>query len=65
MATSESQKRATLKYDAKSTKQYHLKLNLKTDADVIARLETVESMQGYIKKLIRQDMQEEDGKPQS
>ena len=65
MATSEAQKRATLRYDAKSTKQYHLKLNLKTDADVIARLETVESMQGYIKKLIRQDMQEEDGKPQS
>jgi hypothetical protein len=45
-----------LKYDAKSTKQYHLKLNLGTDADIIAELEKQESIQGYIKRLIREDI---------
>ena len=54
--TSEAQKRAVLKYDAKNTKQYHLKLNLKTDADIIQRLEEQESVQGYIKDLIREDI---------
>ena len=55
MAT-EAQRRATKKYDAQNTKQYHLKLNVKTDADIIRRLEEVESIQGYIKNLIRDDM---------
>lgn len=53
---SEAKKRAIKKYDAANTKQYHLKLNLKTDADIIAHLEKQESIQGYIKKLIRADM---------
>ena len=55
MAT-EAQRRATVKYDAKNTKQYHLKLNLNTDADIIRQLERQESIQGYIKELIREDM---------
>lgn len=55
MAT-EAQRRAVLKYDAKHTKQYHFKLNLETDADIIQQLEKQNSMQGYIKQLIRQDM---------
>ena len=59
MAT-EAQKRAVRKYDAANTKQVHLKLNLKSDADILERLaqaaETTEGMQGYIKRLIRQDM---------
>ena len=46
------------RYDAKATKQFKLKLNLKTDADIIARLEEVPSMQGYIKDLIRKDLAE-------
>lgn len=58
--TSEAQKRAVRKYDAANTKQIHLKLNLKSDADILERLaqaaETAEGMQGYIKRLIRQDM---------
>ena len=53
---SEAQKRATKKYDAKNTKQYHLKLNLTSDAKIIARLEQQESMQGYIKALIDLDI---------
>lgn len=54
--TTEAEKRAVAKYDAKNTRQYHLKLNLKTDADIIKRLEQQESIQGYIKDLIRADM---------
>ena len=56
---SEAQKRATRKYDAANTKQYHLKLNLTTDADIIDRLKqaagSAEGVQGYIKRLIRED----------
>lgn len=54
--STEAQKRATLKYDRANTKQYHLKLNLKNDAHIIARLEQQESMQGYIKALIDLDI---------
>ena len=45
------------RYDAKSCRRYGLKLNLKTDADIIAKLESVESIQGYIKELIRNDIE--------
>ena len=58
MAT-EAQLRAQAKYDAKATVQVKMKLNLKTDADIISRLEQVagtETKQGYIKRLIRQDI---------
>lgn len=58
MATSEARKRATAKYDASNTRQFRLKLNIKTDADIIARLEECPNVQGYIKTLIRQDMQD-------
>ena len=54
--TSEAQKRAVLKYDAANTKQIHLKLNLQTDSDILARLQEVDSIQGYIKRLIRDDI---------
>lgn len=51
---------AVKKYDAANTTQIHLKLNLNTDADILARLEQVSKQeggkQGYIKKLIRQDI---------
>ena len=54
--TSEAQKRATRKYDDKATKQIKLKLNLKTDADILKKLAEVPNMQGYIKALIREDL---------
>ena len=54
--TTEAQKRAVRKYDDKNTRQYHLKLNRTTDADIIAHLSGLESVQGYIKTLIRADM---------
>ena len=56
MAT-EAQKRATLKYDAAHTRNYHLKLNTGTDADIVEQLSRQESIQGYIKQLIRADIE--------
>lgn len=55
--TSKAQIKASQKYDAKNTKQIHLKLNLKTDADILKRLQDVASVQGYIKELIRRDIE--------
>ena len=61
--TEERRKRmaeAVRKYDAANTTQIHLKLNLGTDADILARLEQVSKQdggkQGYIKRLIREDI---------
>lgn len=48
---------AQARYDAKATMQFHLKLNRKTDADIIEKLLSVENRQGYIKGLIRSDME--------
>ena len=55
MAT-EAIRRAVRKYDAANTKQVHLKLNRKTDAEIIEHLDKQNNVQGYIKDLIRQDM---------
>ena len=55
MAT-EAQKRASAKYDRANTKTYALKLNVKTDAYIMARLAEVPNVQGYLKQLIRRDM---------
>ena len=57
--TSEAKLRAIRKYDAANTKQFNLKLNLNTDADILRRLSEVSTrpggVQGYIKSLIRAD----------
>lgn len=47
---------AQRKYDSANCRFYHLKLNLRTDADVISKLETVPSKQDYIRQLIRKDL---------
>jgi len=57
--TTEAQKRAKNKYDSKNTKQVMLKLNKKTDADVLGKLDAVGNRQGYIKELIRKDIAED------
>ena len=54
--STESQRKAIAKYDKANTRQIHLKLNLRTDADVIEALDNVKSKQGYIKGLIRADI---------
>ena len=51
-----AQKRAKAKYDQNNTVQIKLKLNLKTDADILEALERSENKQGYIKELIRADL---------
>lgn len=56
MATSKARQAATRRYDEKNTRQIVMKLNLKTDADILAKLDNVENRQGYIKRLIRDDM---------
>lgn len=57
--SSEAQRRATAKYDAKNTRRFGIKLNLATDKDILAKLEAVGNVQGYIKELIRKDMRGE------
>lgn len=40
-------------YDKKYTRHYSLKLNTKTDNDIIEYLDCVHNFQGFIKKIIR------------
>ena len=47
------------RYDKANTKMISLKLNKKTDADVIDKLEAVENVGQYIRKLIREDITRE------
>ena len=47
-------------WDKENTTRIHLKLNNNTDADVIQQLRSVESIQGYIKSLIRADIIKEE-----
>lgn len=54
--TSPAQVRAKEKYDARTKAGVYLKLNKGTDADILERLDQVESKQGYIKGLIREDI---------
>jgi len=55
----EAQKRAQKRYDDANLAKWrmiNLKLNRDTDADIIEKLESEESMNGYIKRLIRRDI---------
>ena len=58
--TSDSQLRAQAWYDARHTKCYSLKLNLKTDADIIGWLRKKKSVQGAIKELIREEIRRQE-----
>lgn len=55
MAT-EAQIKAQARYDKANTRQVHLKLNRRTDCDILEKLSSVPSKQGYIKALIRADL---------
>nr|DAF47946.1 MAG TPA: hypothetical protein [Siphoviridae sp. ct0D87] len=54
---SEAKIRANNKFNKANTRMVSLRLNYNTDADIIKRLDEVDSKMGYIKKLIRKDMQ--------
>lgn len=47
---------AQQRYDKKNTVQIKMKLNKKTDEDILKKLDSVPNKQGYIKNLIRQDI---------
>ena len=55
----EAKRKANMRYDEAHTKQIKLKLNIRTDEDIINRLAEVGNKQGYIKSLIREDIEEE------
>lgn len=44
------------KYDMNNTRNVHLKLNIKTDKDILIWLKKQQSKQGSIKKLIREEI---------
>ena len=46
----------TKKYDENNTTKVQLKLNNKTDADILAYLEKLDNKQGTIKRLIREEI---------
>ncbi|MBR4577318.1 MAG: hypothetical protein IKO25_08945 [Clostridia bacterium] len=45
-----------MRYDKEKSKHYGMKLNLRTDEDIIAMLEAQPSFQAYVKQLIRADI---------
>lgn len=55
--TTEAKKKANARYDKQHTRQIILKLNIKTDNDILKRLDQVGNKQGYIKSLIRKDIE--------
>ena len=56
MATTAAQKRASIKYDKENTIQKLIKLNKKTDKDILDWI-SGKNFQGYVKALIREDME--------
>lgn len=54
--STEAQKRAAKKYDDNNTVMVSVKLNKKTDADIIKRLDKEENRQKYIKAVIRHEI---------
>ena len=54
----EAQKKATAKYDKNNTRIYSLKLNMNTDKEIIKVLDSTGNVQGFIKDLIREYIQD-------
>lgn len=54
---SEAKLRANSKSNKINTKMICVRLSYNTDADIIKKLDKVDSKMGYIKELIRKDMQ--------
>ena len=57
MATKEARDRAIAKYQKEKTTQLLIRLNFNTDADIIGELEKHPSKMGYVKELIRADIE--------
>lgn len=54
--TSEPQVKAQAAYDRKNTVRLSLKLNVRTDKDIIQWIRSQKSMQGTIKRLVREEI---------
>lgn len=49
--------KAQKKYQQEKQKQYQFRFTKTTDADIIEKLDSVENRLGYIRELIRKDLQ--------
>ena len=58
---SEAQYRSIAKFNKEHTTSVLVRLNKNTDQDILEKLDTVPSKQGYIKKLIRDDIKNDQG----
>ena len=57
---SEAALRAQKKYDQANKEKYKnvfIKINRETEKDIVEKLESVDNVQGYVKGLIRSDIQ--------
>lgn len=54
----DSRTKASAKYIKNNVKRIVLNLNINTDHDMIEYMESIENKQGYLKSLIRKDMEE-------
>jgi len=59
MKTSKASLEAIKRYQKANVIQINIRLNKKTDSDIILALETVSNKQGFIKELIRDRIREE------
>ena len=53
------------RYDSKNRKSFAVKLNYNYDQDIIDKLATVESVNGYIKQLVRDDITRTNSAPKT
>ena len=54
--TSAAHLRANAKWDKENTRQVKFKFSIKTDKDILDKLDNVGNKQGYVKELIRADI---------
>lgn len=52
----QSRAAARRRYDQEHTRKYTMKVNTRTEYDIFSQLSQQENVQGYIKRLIREDI---------
>lgn len=55
--TSKAQIKASNKYNKENRKTFALHVNRKTESDILKKLESMDNREGYLKSLIRQDIE--------
>lgn len=55
--TSKAQLKASAKYNKMNTKNFPIKVNKKTEKDIYDYLEKIGNVNGYIKNLIKEDIE--------